>query len=111
MKAADAQKYLDKGQTYFDYLQGRVMKIDVSEDEMDSFGYDRDNGQGAASKVVEAIRKSQSMEFKQSIPTNALEEAAFGGKIDEAFKLANEQISIISNSEPDFGPLRSGYKF
>lgn len=113
MKAADAQKYLDNGQTYFDYLQGRVMKIDVSEDEMDPWGYDRDNGQGAASKVVEAIRKSQSMEFKQSIPTNALEEAAFSGKTEEAFKLANEQISIISilNREPDFGPLRSGYKF
>lgn len=111
MKAADAQKYLDKGQTYFDYLQGRVMKIDVSENEMDTWGYDRDNGQGAASKVVEAIRKSQSMEFKQSKPTNALEEAAFSGKTDEAIKLADEQISIISINTPDFGPLSSGYRF
>lgn len=96
MTAEDAQKYLDKGQTYFDYLEGRVMKIDVSGDEMDPWGYDRDNGQGAANKVVEAIRKSQSLEFKSAIPTNALEEGAALGNSDEAFKLAGEQISIFS---------------
>lgn len=96
MTAKDAQKYLDKGQKYFDYLEGRVMKIDVSGDEVDPWGYDRDNGPGAVNKVVEAIRQSQSIEFKQATPTNALEAAAASGNSDEALKLANEQISIIS---------------
>lgn len=115
MTAEAAQRYLDKGQTYFDYLEGRVMKIDVSENEMDPWGYDRDNGQGAANKVVEAIKKSQSLEFKPAKPTNLLEQAAFEGRAEDAIKLADAQISIIaydtSNKEPDFGPLRSGYRF
>lgn len=35
---------------YFDYLNGRVMKVDIDEsvDELDERLYDRDNGQGAA---------------------------------------------------------------
>lgn len=36
-----ARELLDSGRTYFDYLKGRVMKIDP-------YLYDRDNGQGAA---------------------------------------------------------------
>lgn len=64
MTAADAQKYLDKGQFHFGYLNGRAMKIGVSGDEMDPWKYDRYNGQGAANKVVEAIRNSQRLEFE-----------------------------------------------
>jgi len=45
--------------TNFDYLQGRVMKVDLSSDtEFDSWAYDRDNGQGAAAEVIEAVRKT-----------------------------------------------------
>src|SRR5438105_3753792 len=34
--------------TYFDYLKGRVMKVDLSGDQLDPRLYDRDNGKGAA---------------------------------------------------------------
>lgn len=34
--------------TRFDYLNGRVMKIDLAENVLDTWGYDRDNGEGAA---------------------------------------------------------------
>ena len=40
------------GSTYFDYLVGRVMKIDISGDEVDPRLYDRDNGQGAAARAL-----------------------------------------------------------
>ena len=36
----------------FDYLKGRVMKVDLSSDEFDPWLYDRDNGQGAAKKAL-----------------------------------------------------------
>lgn len=52
MSEAEAQKLLDAGHTYFDYLHGRVMKIDLSGDELDTWGYDRDNGQGAAEDAI-----------------------------------------------------------
>lgn len=35
-------------QTYFDYLNGRVLKVNLSSDQFDTRLYDRDNGEGAA---------------------------------------------------------------
>jgi hypothetical protein len=52
MSESEAQKLLDDGHTYFDYLHGRVMKIDLSGDELRTALYDRDNGQGAAEDAI-----------------------------------------------------------
>jgi hypothetical protein len=52
MSEAEAQKLLDDGHTYFDYLYGRVMKIDLSGDELRTALYDRDNGHGAAEDAI-----------------------------------------------------------
>lgn len=43
-------------QTYFDYLYGRVLKVDLSGDEFDERLYDRDCGEGAAQRAVDSIR-------------------------------------------------------
>lgn len=43
-------------QTYFDYLHGRVMKVELSGDEFDERLYDRDCGAGAAQRAVDSIR-------------------------------------------------------
>lgn len=45
---------------YFDYVKGRVMKVDISRDEMSTFLYNRDNGEGAAEAVVAKLRESKS---------------------------------------------------
>jgi len=42
--------------TYFDYLKGRVMKVDLSKDTLDPYNYDCDNGEGAAQAVIEKIK-------------------------------------------------------
>lgn len=43
--------------TNFDYLKGRVMKIDLSSDiEFDERLYDRDNGVGSAERVINSLR-------------------------------------------------------
>ncbi len=42
---------------HFDYINGRVMKIDLSTNELDPALYDRDIGQGAAQRVVDQLRK------------------------------------------------------
>lgn len=52
MTTEQARELLDAGHTYFDYLKGRVMKIDLSGDELDPRLYDRDNGQGAAAAAI-----------------------------------------------------------
>lgn len=41
---------------YFDYVKGRPMKISLEGDEMDTYLYNRDQGDGAAEKVVAKLR-------------------------------------------------------
>lgn len=41
---------------YFDYLHGRVMKVDISGDVLHTWGYNRDNGDGAAEQVITTLR-------------------------------------------------------
>ena len=52
-----AQELLSKS-TYFDYVRGRVMKVELSGDSFDPWLYDRDNGAGAAAKVIDALNET-----------------------------------------------------
>lgn len=45
-----------KESTYFDYLYGRILKVDLSGDEFDERLYDRDCGQGVALAAIQSIR-------------------------------------------------------
>ena len=47
-------------QTYFDYLKGRVMKVELGREQFDGRLYDRDNGPGAAAAAVEGVRPAGS---------------------------------------------------
>lgn len=49
---------LEQG-TYFDYLGGRVLKVELSGDEFDERLYDRDCGEGAAQRAVDSVRAEQ----------------------------------------------------
>ncbi len=50
-----AEEILEMGD--IEYLRGRVMKIDISGDSVDTFLYDRDNGAGAAEEVINGLRQ------------------------------------------------------
>lgn len=57
MTVAEAEELL-KQTTYFDYLKGRVMKVNLSSDDgFEEWLYDRDNGNGAAEKAISNLRK------------------------------------------------------
>ena len=45
--------------SYFDYLRGRVMKVDLAGDTLDPWGYDRDLGEGAAARIVDNVRANK----------------------------------------------------
>ncbi|NBI10807.1 hypothetical protein D1641_12400 [Colidextribacter sp. OB.20] len=51
-------KLLEK-YTQYDYLHGRVLKVDLSGDEFDERLYDRDCGEGAAQRAVDSVRAEQ----------------------------------------------------
>jgi hypothetical protein len=55
MTIEEARQYTDKDCSYYDYLRGRVMKVDIRGDELDPWGYDRDNGQGAAARALQPL--------------------------------------------------------
>ncbi len=40
---------------FFDYLEGRVMKLDFSTLELDTWLYNRDNGDNAAENIIKEI--------------------------------------------------------
>jgi hypothetical protein len=58
MTESEAKEILTK-RFSFDYLKGRVMKVDLSEDEFDPWLYDRDNGEGAAEKALSGLLSNQ----------------------------------------------------
>ena len=43
---------IPRGKNYFDYVKGRVMKVNLEGDELNEWGYDRDNGVGAAHNAL-----------------------------------------------------------
>jgi hypothetical protein len=53
-------KELLKHDSYFDYLKGRVMKVDLSGDTLEECLYDRDNGHGAAYEALKSLLETQS---------------------------------------------------
>lgn len=46
---------------YFDYVNGHIIKCDISGDEFDERLYDRDCGEGRAAEVIEALKKGKNI--------------------------------------------------
>lgn len=83
----EAAAMLLQRQNYFDYLQGRVMKIELKEGatELREGLYDRDNGQGAAQRVIDSLRATQSV-------TNSVIDEIHRSGVSKAIKLATEAM-------------------
>lgn len=59
MTVAEAEEIL-KQTTDFDYLKGRVMKVNLSSDDgFKEWLYDRDNGNGAAERAIAELRREK----------------------------------------------------
>jgi len=52
-------EYILSRRYYFDYVGGRVVKCNITGDELAGHLYDRDLGQGAAARVVAKLRAKQ----------------------------------------------------
>ncbi|RJO61080.1 MAG: hypothetical protein C4542_07280 [Dehalococcoidia bacterium] len=44
-----------KNNTYFDYVKGRVMKVNLVGDELNTYLYNRDNGPEAAERALKSL--------------------------------------------------------
>lgn len=63
---------------YLDYVQGRVMKVQIAEDatSFDAWLYDRDSGYEAAAKAVQALRDNQPERIAQAHHSGVRQSAA-----------------------------------
>jgi hypothetical protein len=60
MTKEEAAKILEESHDkYFDYLKGRVMKISLANDGLETWLYNRDNGSGSAERVIGALAKKE----------------------------------------------------
>ena len=93
MTEEEAAEYL-KSMTYFDYLKGRVMKVDLSKDELDERWYDRDNGTGNANAVICSLKLTGS-------PDNGLTSGVHKYGVHESINDAEERFKTDhSHSAP-----------
>lgn len=90
MTLEEARRVLDSDGTYVDYLNGRVMKVDLSGSVLDPRLYDRDNGQGAADRAINAI--------------NWVDTAPIGEEVTkDAETIAGEAYQIIGSLAEEAG--------
>ncbi|MGC8662487.1 MAG: hypothetical protein ACP5RT_01735 [Candidatus Micrarchaeia archaeon] len=66
MTQESAKEFL-KAQIYFDYINGRAMKIDLSGNDFDPTSYDENNGEGTAAFVVSILRETHSVQDRRII--------------------------------------------
>lgn len=99
MTEEQAVKLFDAGHahTYFDYLAGRVMKVsiphDVADDTtIDVWGYDRDNGQGAAAAVISVLRGT-------GTTSNALTSALHASGVEIAADITRQEMDRPNSVE------------
>ena len=55
------EKVASNPSLYFDYVDGHVIKCDISGDEFDERAYDMDCGKGMAQKAIDHLRKEEDM--------------------------------------------------
>lgn len=92
-----------KQTTYFDYLKGRVMKVDLSGDTLDPQLYDRDNGQGAAQKAIEALKRTgdtNPSDIQAAHHVNTLEAA------EDAKAHLDDEATTEEFDDPEFGKTK-----
>lgn len=92
MSLEEAKKFLDEQEGgYFDYLFGRVMKLDLKGDlsSIEERLYDRDNGGGCAQAVISELRRTG------QVWTSVIEQIHKTGRLDAA---ADAKIDLTSET-------------
>jgi hypothetical protein len=79
MSLEQAQSFIEAGTSpdpgshgnddlYFDYLLGRPLKLDLSGDAIDPWGYDRDNGgTGTAKAIIKLLRDTDAIASEETL--------------------------------------------
>jgi len=99
---AEEGAQLVASQKYFDYLKGRVMKVNLQGDDLDPWLYDRDNGPGAAERVISELRKGK------GVNTASIQESHKSGVVEAAAVAHAGMGKDHTIHEGDLGELLTG---
>ena len=58
MTEQEAAALMEAQDGRFDYVKGRVLKVNLSLDILSPYLYDRDNGEGACARIVASVKTS-----------------------------------------------------
>lgn len=83
-----------KGERYFDYVNGRVMKISIGGKVINTWGYDRDNGEDAVRSVITEIRAKKANFFE--LADKVLDERATKAEHSEYNRLLEDHPEFQS---------------
>ena len=107
--------------SYFDYLHGRVLKVDLSGDEFDERLYDRDCGEGAAQKAVDSVRaeRENSGDADKGEPEGGEDTAGsaesekkgptMGEKVEQVKEATGKITDILMELPPDVSAATAMY--
>ena len=106
MTAQEAKALLNSG-TYFDYLKGRPLKVDLRDDsEFDEWLYDRDQGLGKAAKVIESLRTGAKPPEDPTRFAQAASEAEKLSRTATTTSLVGDIPTVTLGCDDLGGPLR-----
>jgi len=74
----EAEQIYNSHKGRFDYVNGRVMKVDLTKDSFNEFGYDRDNGENAAQTAIDSLRNGLTLGNVDTSPKEPWQEALYG---------------------------------
>lgn len=116
MTVEEAERIITSGQSYFDYLRGRPLKVNIQGNSFNPQGYDRDNGgAGTAERVIARLREtgvSSSNDYTANREDmtdqhayDAPECAELGEVVSDAFERAVDTITkVIEQGIPEPRP-------
>jgi hypothetical protein len=78
----EAESLMDR--PYFDYVKGRVLKVDLDRDSFDPRLYNRDNGDGTAERAIAVLRETGAVQSEelQTLQHNLTLDAAAQARVD-----------------------------
>lgn len=100
MTAEQAQERFGECSQYFDYVDGRVMKVDLSGDEFRTGLYNRDNGVGAAEAIINLLQSTGEV-YPEEVELHHLESTR-DSAIYTKEHLADDSIVIQSGGAVKF---------
>ncbi|MCL4379632.1 hypothetical protein M1589_03755 [Candidatus Marsarchaeota archaeon] len=104
MTVEEAKGILE-AQTNFDYLNGRVLKVDLSDKggtactSFNPWAYDRDNGEGAAAEAIQALRDGQTEKAPQILRRHV--EGVIEASMLSLPEAKRRQLSRLADSNPE----------